>query len=50
MSEPLFERVALIGIGLIVLSGVYILYREGVLARLRIRGVSILRARRRVAP
>ena len=44
------DQGSLIGIGLIVLSGVYLLSREGVLARLRIRGASILRARRRVAP
>lgn len=36
-----------LGMGLVVLSGAYILYREGVLARLRFKGMSARRARHR---
>ena len=38
-----------LGMGLVVLSGVYILHREGMLARLRFKGMSVRRARRRAA-
>lgn len=41
------DKAGLVGMGLVVLSGAYILYREGVLARLRFKGMSIRRARRR---
>ena len=40
---------AALGMGLVVSSGVYILHREGVLARLRFKGMSVRRARRRAA-
>ena len=43
------DVVGALGIGLIVLSGAYILHREGVLARLRLRGMSARRARRHAA-
>ncbi|RSB44618.1 MULTISPECIES: DMT family transporter [Brevundimonas] len=40
---------AALGMGLVAASGVYILHREGVLARLRFKGMSVRRARRRAA-
>jgi drug/metabolite transporter (DMT)-like permease len=43
------DRTTLAGIGLILLGGAYTLYRESALARLRLRGMSPRRARRRVA-
>lgn len=41
------DRATAVGIGLILLGGVYTLYREGALARLRFRGMSPRRAQRR---
>lgn len=43
------DRTTLAGIGLILLGGAYTLYRESALARLRSRGMSPRRARRRAA-
>lgn len=43
------DQMTLAGIGLILLGGVYTLYRESALARLRWRGMSPQRARRRAA-
>jgi len=43
------DGVSLAGIGLIMLGGAYTLYREGVLARLRLRARPVRRAPRRVS-